>query len=87
MPKQPQSTILLGLAIVLVALAVLTTLPFPSSKPNLIGYRSLCAFVPLSTTILLGAAGFVVVMRSIWYGSRSRPGRRSDSRVEDRAQK
>jgi hypothetical protein len=87
MPKQPYSTILLGLAILLAALALLTTLPFPSSRTNLIGYHSLCAFVPLSTLILLGAAGFLAVMRSSLY-SNSRPGRRSDAnRVKGQARK
>ncbi|HEV2492532.1 MAG TPA: hypothetical protein VG204_05610 [Terriglobia bacterium] len=81
MPKQPHSTILLVLAILAVALATLTVLPFPSSHTNLIGYHSLCAFVPLSTLILLGAAGFLAVMRSTLYSNSSR--RPSDtSRVE-----
>lgn len=86
MPKQPYSTILLVLAIVGVALATLTVLPFPSSHTNLIGYHSLCAFVPLSTLILLGSAGFLLVMRSTLYSNS--PRRRSDAaREETRAKK
>jgi hypothetical protein len=86
MPKQPHSTILLILGIVLVALAALTVLPFPSSHTNLIGYHSLCAFVPLSTLILLGGAGFVMVMRSTLYTNSSR-GRSGVSRLEREARK
>lgn len=87
MPKQPHSTILLGLAILLVALAVLTILPFPSSRTNLIGYHSLCAFVPLSTLILLGVAGFVAVMRSILYSPRSQRRRPDERRAEEQVRK
>lgn len=67
--------ILLGVAVILLILAAITTLPHPPHKCNLIGYRSVCAFVPLSTLTLLGGAGFVVVLRS---SSRSgeRPRRR-----------
>jgi len=83
MPKQPHSTILLVLAILAVALATLTVLPFPSSHTNLIGYHSLCAFVPLSTLILLGTAGFLFVMRSTLY---SNPARRPSKASQEERQ-
>jgi hypothetical protein len=68
--KQPQYTILSGLAILLVVCAALTILPYTAaSKANLLGYSSLCAFVPLSTLILLGAAGFVRIFRDTQYRS------------------
>jgi hypothetical protein len=62
--KQPHYKILSGLTILMAALALLTILPYPAaSKANLLGYKSLCAFVPISTLILLGAAGFVRIFR------------------------
>jgi hypothetical protein len=71
MKKQPQYQILSGLAILLLICALLTILPYPAaSKANLLGYKSLCAFVPLSTLILLGAAGFVCVFRDTQYKTR-----------------
>ena len=63
MKKQPQYKILSGLSILIAVFAVLTILPYPAaSKANLLGYKSLCAFVPLSTLILLGAAAFVRIL-------------------------
>ena len=44
------------LAAVLVALALLTLVPAPASKPCLLGYYALCSFTPVSTLILLIAA-------------------------------
>lgn len=85
MPKDLRATALVGLAVLLIALAVLTTLPFPSSRPNLIGYRSLCAFVPLSTIILLGVAGFALLFRSRLVQTKSQP-RRGDQQVKGRPQ-
>jgi hypothetical protein len=68
--KQPQYKILSGLAILMLLSAVLTIFPHPAaSKVNLLGYKSLCAFVPLSTLILLGAAGFVRIFRDTQYRS------------------
>jgi hypothetical protein len=62
--RMKRHQILSGLAILLVVSAALTLLPYPAaSKVNLLGYKSLCAFVPLSTLILLGAAGFVRILR------------------------
>ncbi len=70
MKKQPQYTMLSWLAILLVVSALLTILPYPAaSKANLLGYKSLCAFVPLSTLILLGAAAFIRIFRDAQYSS------------------
>jgi hypothetical protein len=64
MKKQPHHKILTGLAILMLVAALVTILPYPAaSKVNLLGYKSLCAFVPLSTLILLGVAGFVRIFR------------------------
>jgi hypothetical protein len=64
--RQPHYNILSGLVNLLVLCAVLTILPYPAaSKANLLGYKSLCAFVPLSTLILLGAAAFLRISRDI----------------------
>ena len=68
MKKQPHYKILSGLAILMVVSALLTILPYPAaSKVNLLGYKSLCAFVPLSTLILLGVAGFARIFRDTQY--------------------
>jgi hypothetical protein len=70
MKRQPRYKILSGLAILLALSALLTILPYPAaSKANLLGYKSLCAFVPLSTLILLGAAGFVRIFRDTQHRS------------------
>jgi hypothetical protein len=51
----------------MVVAALVTILPYPgASKANLLGYKSLCAFVPLSTLILLGVAGFVRIFRDTY---------------------
>jgi hypothetical protein len=47
-----------------VLLGVLTLLPAAASKPNLIGYYSLCTFAPVSTLILWAIAG--LTYRGIW---------------------
>lgn len=84
MKKQPQYRILSALAILMVVGAALTMLPYPAaSKTNLLGYRSLCAFVPLSTLILLGAAGFVRIFRDIQYGAKAKPAE-NDDRAESK---
>ena len=70
MKKKPHYMILTGLAILIVVSALSTVLPYAAaSKANLLGYKSLCAFVPLSTLILLGVAGFVRIFRDTQYRS------------------
>jgi len=73
MNQEPQYSLLSGATVLLVALALLTLLPHADSKPDLLGYRTLCAFVPLSTLVLLGLAGFVLIMRNTLYRSQSPP--------------
>ncbi len=49
--------LLLILAIALVVAAALTLVPYAgASKPNIMGFKSLCTFTPASTAILLLAA-------------------------------
>lgn len=67
MKKEPQYSLLSSLSVVLLGLAILTVVPRQTSKPNLLGYHTLCAFVPISTLILLGLAGFVRAMRNTLY--------------------
>lgn len=61
--KQPGYAILLGLTITSVLAAVLTVLPLPASRPNVLGYVSQCSWVPWSTLILLAAAGTFCKLR------------------------
>ena len=85
--KQPQYKILSGLAILMVVSALLTLLPHPAaSKANLLGYKSLCAFVPLSTLILLGAAGFVRIFRDTQYRTKEIQSEGSPS-IDERSEK
>ncbi|MBU1169304.1 MAG: hypothetical protein KKD44_07045 [Proteobacteria bacterium] len=49
--------ILLIASIILMIGALVTLIPFAgASKPNIMGYRSLCSFSPVSTIILLFGA-------------------------------
>ena len=57
--------VLSALSILLLALAVITVLPYSGSHLNLLGYHSICGFVPLSTSVLLGAAGLVRIVRDM----------------------
>jgi len=58
-----KTTVLLGLALILVALAIWTTLPFSASKTNDLGYFSTCPFAPWSTLALLLVAGVLWAIR------------------------
>jgi hypothetical protein len=57
MRKQPGYSILLGLTVTLAVLAILTLLPVATHPANVLGYRSLCTWVPWSTLILAALAG------------------------------
>ena len=57
MPRPTLSFLFLAGAVVFVALAVATLLPFPSSMISDLGYYSLCSFAPWSTLMLLFVAG------------------------------
>ena len=54
---------LLSLALILVALAIWTALPFSASKTNDLGYFSTCPFAPWSTLTLLLVAGVLWAIR------------------------
>jgi len=60
---KPSGTILLGLVVLFVGLAVLTLLPFSAPRANDLNYVSLCPFAPWSTLALLLVAGLIWAIR------------------------
>jgi len=58
-----RNTILLGLIVLFVGLAVLTLLPFTAPRANDLGYLSMCPFAPWSTLALLVVAGVIWAVR------------------------
>jgi hypothetical protein len=63
MSRQTQSSLLLAVTILLVALAAATLVPFSSSMKSDLGYYALCPFAPWSTLALLLLAGMSWVVR------------------------
>lgn len=63
MQPRASHTILLGLIVIFVGLAVLTLLPFSAPKANDLGYMSMCPFAPWSTLALLVVAGILWAVR------------------------
>ena len=63
MSKETTSSLLLFLTIIAAASAVATLLPIAPSRNPTIGYASWCPFAPVSTVILLLAAGVLWVIR------------------------
>ena len=61
--QRPSNTILLGLVVLFVGLAVLTLLPFTAPRANDLGYMSMCPFAPWSTLALLLVAGLIWAIR------------------------
>jgi uncharacterized protein with FMN-binding domain len=62
---------LIGLSLALSVLAVITLLPNPSaSKPNVLGYRSVCTFAPAATALCSLAAGITCILRNRLVSSR-----------------
>jgi len=57
MPRQNLSILLLVGAVVFLALAMVTLLPFPSPAISDLGYHALCPFAPWSTLMLLFLGG------------------------------
>ncbi|MCX7029984.1 MAG: FMN-binding protein [Spirochaetes bacterium] len=56
---------LIGLSLVFSVLAVVTLLPNPSaSKPNVLGYRSVCTFAPAATALCGLLAGITCILRN-----------------------
>lgn len=63
--EAPAYWALLGLSLALSVLAVLTLIPNPSaSKPNVLGYRSLCSFAPAATALCGILAGITCTLRN-----------------------
>lgn len=70
---------LLGLSLLFSVLALVTLLPDPgASKPNVLGYRSVCSFAPAATAVCGLLAGLTCTIRSrrvsrLAAGNRYRP--------------
>jgi hypothetical protein len=60
---KPSNTVLFGLAILFVGLAILTLLPFTAPRANDLSYMSMCPFAPWSTLALLLIAGVIWAVR------------------------
>ncbi len=63
MSRQNLSRFLLATAVVFLALAAATILPYSSSMTSDLGYYALCPFAPWSTLALLFFAGLSWVLR------------------------
>lgn len=65
-PRQPPAyAALLGVSLLCSIAAVLTLIPSAgASKPNVLGYRSLCTFAPAATALCGLAAGITCVLRN-----------------------
>ena len=61
--QRTSNTMLLGLVVLFVGLAVLTLLPFTAPRANDLGYMSMCPFAPWSTLSLLLVAGLIWAIR------------------------
>ncbi len=65
MPNQKLLNFLLGGALLLITMAVVTLLPFSSNSIRSdLGYSSLCPFAPWSTLTLLAGAGLAWLIRA-----------------------
>ena len=64
--RQPAAYyVLIGLSLAFSVLAVITLLPNPSaSKPNVLGYRSVCTFAPAATALCGLLAGITCILRN-----------------------
>ncbi|GEM_PF-1589119 len=72
-------TVLTGLAAVAVFLAFVTLLPRDASEPDLMGLRTVCAFAPGSTLLLLGLALFFRMLRDAIYQDSAAGSRRAST--------
>jgi hypothetical protein len=63
MSRKNQSSLLLAITTLLVALAAATLVPYSSSMISDLGYYTLCPFAPWSTLALLLGAGVTWVLR------------------------
>lgn len=64
MPKKHIPTLMLAMMVILIVLAIITVLPFGTSKANDMGYISTCTFAPWSTLMLLLGAGVFWAVRN-----------------------
>jgi hypothetical protein len=64
MKKQPGYGVLLALTITLTALAVLTAVPVAAARLNVLGYGSLCPWMPWSTLVLVALTATSCKVRS-----------------------
>jgi hypothetical protein len=65
MPNQKLLNVFLAAAALLVALSIVTLLPFSSNNIRSdLGYSSLCPFAPWSTLTLLAGAGLAWLIRA-----------------------
>jgi uncharacterized protein with FMN-binding domain len=63
--QPPAYFALIGLSLVFSMLAVVTMLPNPNaSKPNVLGYRSVCTFAPAATALCGLLAGITCILRN-----------------------
>jgi uncharacterized protein with FMN-binding domain len=64
--------IMLGLSLAFSVLAIVTLLPNPAaSKPNVLGYRSVCSFAPAATALCCLLAGLTCTLRNRLVSRRS----------------
>jgi hypothetical protein len=63
MSRQALSSLLLAVAVVLIALGAATLTPYSSALRSDLGYYTLCPFAPWSTLTLWGLAGLGWVVR------------------------
>lgn len=62
---------LIGLSLAFSLLAVITLLPNPAaSKPNVLGYRSVCTFAPAATALCGILAGITCIVRNRFVSAR-----------------
>ncbi|NPV00470.1 MAG: hypothetical protein HPY53_03710 [Brevinematales bacterium] len=65
MGAEKTASTLFTIAIILLVLGGLTLIPSPgASKACLLGYKAKCSFTPVSTIILLAAAGVLFFLRA-----------------------
>jgi uncharacterized protein with FMN-binding domain len=77
--RQPASyRALIGLSLMFSILAVVTLLPNPNaSKPNVLGYRSVCSFAPAATALCGLLAGITCTVRNRVFSRRAASARYS----------
>ncbi len=63
MKRDAWHSLLTWLSAIPLTLAVVTLLPRPASHPDLLGFRTVCAFAPGSTLVLLGLSLFFRMYR------------------------